>query len=316
MALNAQRISLCVPAYNASRVLPRLFASVQAQTEPFDEVWVYDDASSDDTAAVAAGFGARVVSGHANVGCSGGKNALLSHIDSEWVHFHDADDTLHPQFVERARRRIPEADFDLLLFDYEQVDEHSGLRISCSEFSKTTVLQDPTRYLLRETINNGGVYSTAMLRRLGGFDVDADVLFNEDRAFHLRLAEHGGRFAHEPYVASRFYFTGHSMSATNKLKCSLANQEITRRYARRHPDEHRREIGDQSWKNAGILASYLDWPAADAAVDLALASTGRIPGEGSLPFRSLCAINAHAAIRIREWMIRLFKPRYRQGYPQ
>ena len=314
MPPTSPRIALCVPAYNAAGLLPRLFASVEAQTEPFDEVWVYDDASSDDTEAVASAWGASVIKGGVNVGCSAGKNALLARIQSEWVHFHDADDSLNPEFVARARRRTAAAEFDVLLFDYEQVDQESGLRISRSDFSKSTVLQDPIRYLLRETINNGGVYSTAMLRRTGGFDDDAEVLFNEDRAFHLRLAENQARFAVEPYVASRFYFNPKSMSATNQLKCSLANQEITRRFAERHPGSYELEISDQSWKNAGILASHLDWPAADAAAGLAVASAGRIPRESGPAFRLLCAIGPGFALRVRERLIRLFKAPLRKGY--
>ena len=114
------RIALCVPAYNAARFLPRLFASVAEQTQPFDELWVYDDASSDDTADIAASLGARVVRGEHNIGCSGGKNRLLAETSADWVHFHDADDILHPEFVARAKQRLGSDSADVLLFDYER----------------------------------------------------------------------------------------------------------------------------------------------------------------------------------------------------
>ena len=61
-------LALLIPAWNAAAWLPRLLASAAAQTEPFDEIWVYDDASSDDTAAIAERLGARVVRGDVNAG--------------------------------------------------------------------------------------------------------------------------------------------------------------------------------------------------------------------------------------------------------
>lgn len=308
-------LALCVPAYNAEATLPRLFASVRAQSEPFDEVWVYDDASADGTAKLAEGFGATVLRGASNVGCSAGKNALLARVGCAWVHFHDADDLLHPEFVARAKARAAEGAFDAVLLDYEQVDEATERPLSRSRFAETQVLADPIRYMLRETVNNGGAYRTDFLRRTGGFEEDPAVSYNEDRAFHLRLAELGARFAVEPYLGSRFHYHRGSMSAANQAKCSLANQEITRRFAERHPGEFGPEVGDQSWKNAGALASYLEWGAADAAVDLAIASTGRIPQEGSLPFKALCALGGRRAIRLRERLIRWLKPQYRIGYP-
>lgn len=308
-------LALCVPAYNAAGHLPRLFESVRRQTAPFDEVWVYDDASTDDTAAVAERFGARVVRGVVNKGCSAGKNALLDQVGTAWVHFHDADDTLAPEFVARARQRIESGEFDVLMFDYEQVDESSGARMSRSDFVTTYLLSDPVRYMLANTVNNGGVYSVALLRQTGGFDLDPDVRYNEDRAFHLRLAEAGARFAIETYVGSRFYFNPGSMSAANRARCCLASHEITLRFARRHPGRYLNEIAHLGWQNAACLASCLEWEGADACVALACKTSGRVPEAAGPLFKLLCFANPHWAIRIREALIRLFKPRYRAGYP-
>jgi glycosyltransferase involved in cell wall biosynthesis len=309
-------LALCIPAYNAAAFLPRLFESVKAQTMPFDEVLVYDDCSSDDTAAVASRFGARVVRGERNLGCSAGKNALLAITRCEWIHFHDADDTVNPEFVERAKARIASGGCDVILFDYEQVDEQSGAVNSRTSFAGSRLFTDAVGHLLRETMNNGGVHCTEFLRKVGGFDTDPAVLYNEDRAFHLRLAESGARFGYEPYVGSRFFFRANSMSASNRVRCSLSNQEITRRWAERHPGDHARDVGFVSWKNAGVLASFLEWQAADECVQLAIRCTGRIPSEGGLLFRALCVVSGRWAIRVRERLIRRFKPRYRLGYPQ
>lgn len=308
-------LALLIPAYNAAKYLSRLFASIQAQTQPFDEIWLYDDCSSDDTADVAREYGANVVRGEVNKGCSAGKNALLEYTKCAWVHFHDADDVLAPEFVARAKARIANGGFYVLLFDYEQIDETTGVQMSRSDFGASDLLLDPVRYMLMHTVNNGGVYSYDYLRRTGGFDLDPSVRYNEDRAFHLRLAEAGACFAIESYIGSRFYYTPGSMSAANRARCCLANQEITRRFSVRHPGMYVREIAHLSWHNAACLASCLEWPAADACVSMAIRRAGKIPQQGGRLFRLLCMIDPRLAIRIREGLIRLLKPRYRQGYP-
>jgi glycosyltransferase involved in cell wall biosynthesis len=308
-------VALCVPAFNAAALLPRLFDSVSRQEVPFDELWVYDDASTDRTAEVAAQCGARVVQGQVNKGCSAGKNALLMQVGASWVHFHDADDTLAPEFVKRAKARIQRNTFDVLLFNYEQVEERSGQQMSRSQFEATDVRLAPVRYMLSNTVNNGGVYAVDLLRRVGGFDEDPAVRYNEDRAFHLRLAEVGAAFEVDPYVGSRFYFNAGSMSSANRVRCLRAHSEITRRFARRHPDGFEREIGRLSWQDAGGLASFLDWREADACVRLAIRHGARVPEEAGALFRSLARIHPLWALRIREHLIRWFKPRFRAGYP-
>ena len=63
MVVVSPTIALLIPAHNAESFLPRLLRSAHAQREPFDEIWVYDDCSTDNTALVAEGFGARVLRG-------------------------------------------------------------------------------------------------------------------------------------------------------------------------------------------------------------------------------------------------------------
>jgi glycosyltransferase involved in cell wall biosynthesis len=305
------KVALCVPAYNAARTLPRLLESARGQTAPFDEIWVYDDASRDDTAAVARAFGAQVVGGTTNVGCSAGKNALLAQVSSDWVHFHDADDFVHPEFVARVKARAAQDAFDVLLMDYEQVDEATGTQMSRSRFAESDLLADPLGYMLRHTVNNGGAYRVDLLRRVGGFDVDPAIRFNEDRMFHLRLVEAGARVAHEPYLGCRFYYSPDSMSAANQLKCTLANQAITAGFAARHPGRYARDVARRCWENAGLLASHGAWAQADACVELALRTYGRLPPDAGKLFTSLCAIDGKFALRLREALIRRFKPHLR-----
>ena len=67
-------LAILIPAFNVADFLPRLFRSIAAQTVPFDEIWVYDDCSTDNTFEVARSLEAQLVRGDVNRGCCYGKN--------------------------------------------------------------------------------------------------------------------------------------------------------------------------------------------------------------------------------------------------
>ena len=93
------RHSLVIPAYNEARLLPRLLDSVDAARSRYRgsvQVIVADNASTDETAAIAAARGcevARVEKRRIAVVRNGG--ARLAHGDS--VCFIDADSSIHPE---------------------------------------------------------------------------------------------------------------------------------------------------------------------------------------------------------------------------
>lgn len=114
-------LALCVPAYNASGHLPRLLESAREQKVDFDEILVYDDCSTDNTAEIARSYGAEVIVGETNQGCTVGRKRLAKHATTDWVHFHDADDMLYPNFVEQAHTWMQkEAPPDVVIFSYER----------------------------------------------------------------------------------------------------------------------------------------------------------------------------------------------------
>lgn len=164
-------IAMLIPACNAAAYLPRLLDSAVHQTERFDEVWVYDDCSKDETAEIAEAYGARVVRGAVNRGCSHGKNALASLTTADWLHFHDADDELYPNFVALARRWMADARFDVVLFPYEERDNETGELIAYRLFAADDLSRDARSYTIREQINPFcGLYRREAYMRAGGYD--------------------------------------------------------------------------------------------------------------------------------------------------
>lgn len=309
-------LALLVPAYNAAGFLPRLLKSAAGQTRHFDEIWVYDDCSSDDTAAVARKYGAQVVIGATNRGCSAGKNALSAHTKCEWIHFHDADDELSLDFVERAKRWIDRDAYDVVVFGSVEREEATGAFIAESVHDCVELSADPIRYTIATKISaNAGIYRRSAFLDAGGFDIDPDVLYNEDVAMHCSLARAGLRFAADPAVVMTNWRRAGSMSVGNPTKCFRAHYHVMLK-ALKHDNRgaYSREISERLWDNAASAASFLEWETADASAGLAYRLAGA-PRLQSPVFRILCRLGPSFALRVREWLIRSLKPRFRVDYP-
>jgi glycosyltransferase involved in cell wall biosynthesis len=314
---DAPTLAMLIPAYNAAGFLPRLLASAAVQSQPFDEIWVYDDCSTDDTASVAERLGARVVRGDIKRGCSHGKNVLVHKTRCDWVHFHDADDDLKPNFMSFARRWALEDRFDVVLFAYEELDDESEAHIAFRRFDPFDLGRDARSFAVRNQINPFcGLYRREALIAAGGYDEDPCVLFNEDVAMHIGLAFAGLSFAAETEVSIINRRRRDSMSSASRLRCVQAQFEVMRKTSMRpNAEVYRKEIAKKLWGIAGVAASLLDWKTADAAASLAMRLGGPGRASATSTFRALCHISPRLALRVREASIRMFRPETRAGYP-
>ncbi len=97
------RVSILTPTLNSARTLEACLASVRAQDVPAEnvEIIVADAGSSDDTAAIARRFGARVVPNPLRTG-EAGKSAALAVATGELVALIDSDNILpSPDWLRR-----------------------------------------------------------------------------------------------------------------------------------------------------------------------------------------------------------------------
>jgi glycosyltransferase involved in cell wall biosynthesis len=311
----APSIALCIPAYNAAAYLPRLLHSAAAQKIPFDEILVYNDCSKDDTAGVAESLGARVITGERNVGCSAGKNAMLYAVTSEWIHFHDADDELLPNFTTLAHAWLAKPEMpDVLLFDYEYRDNETKELIASSYFSSERLRTDPVEYAILTQINPFcGLYRKSRLQEVGGYDLDPEILYNDDVAFHCKLAIEGLSFDAEKEVSIINYRISGSMSGANQMKCLKAQHAVMRRVAAQVGSRYPEPITRRLWAIAGSLAAYGEWREMDQALDLASSLHRKAPMGQNPNFQKLASvISPKTAFRLREQMIRVFKPGLRK----
>jgi glycosyltransferase involved in cell wall biosynthesis len=199
------KISVVIPAYNAAHFLPRCLASVFAQTLKPAEVIVVDDGSTDNTAALAAELGAKVVS-RPNGGLSAARNTGIKAASSEWIALLDADDMWSPDKLERQAARIrPET---VLVYTGISVFDDNGVREERQAVDTATA-----RKMLR--YRNSITPSTALVRRDavmrdGGFR--EDIRACEDWEMWVRL-DRMGEFEAVPEPLTDYYVYPNSLSA-------------------------------------------------------------------------------------------------------
>jgi glycosyltransferase involved in cell wall biosynthesis len=93
--------AVIIPARNAAATIGRCLDSINAlELEPA-EIVVVDDASTDETAAIAASKGARVIRQERNVGPGLARNAGAATVNSEFLAFTDSDCEVAPDWLDR-----------------------------------------------------------------------------------------------------------------------------------------------------------------------------------------------------------------------
>ena len=305
-------LALCIPAYNASAYLPRLLKAATSQEGPaFDEIYVYDDCSKDDTVAVARGFGVTVIEGTTNSGCSFAKNRMAERATADWIHFIDADDLLLTNYTRLAHKwmSMPNPP-DVVLFNYEWRDNDTQELLQVRNFDDECLRTDPLRYAIQEPINNFNIYQRRRFMEAGGFDDDRSVSNNEDQAMHIRIAAAGLSFRAEPEVAAISYRVKNSMTS-NRAAVVRAQFLVMQKAARSLPSKYHDEIAERLWRNAGLAAACSEWQTAKQSVLLAMELGARVPRTGSRSFRLLAGISPTGAVRLREFLIRTLKPQLR-----
>jgi hypothetical protein len=122
----ASPVSVIIPTYNRAHLIGRSVESALAGVRPGDEVLVVDDGSTDDTAAVLAGFGERIRylnMPHGGAGAT--RNAGIRAATRPLVAFLDSDDLWYPDKLDLQRAvmdRRPDVLFSFTDFGVRTAD--------------------------------------------------------------------------------------------------------------------------------------------------------------------------------------------------
>lgn len=196
------RLSVIVPAHNAARLLPDTLAALAASDLPRTawELIVVDDASTDDTARVAAPFADLVLTLPAPArGPGGARNAGAARARGRWLVFIDADVRVHPDTLPR--------------FDAAAGEELVAIFGSYDDAPAATGLVSEYRNLLHRYVHLRGAGDAetfwagcGAVRRdafeaVGGFDTQRFPRPQiEDIELGYRLRDHGGRILLDPAI--------------------------------------------------------------------------------------------------------------------
>ena len=292
-----------------------MLSSAKKQVILFDEILLYNDCSTDDTVTVAEKFGAKVINGDINRGCSWGKNKLAALTNCEWIHFHDADDDLLPMFTTHIHNWINNFGdiYQILLLNFNYVDAESGNLLGRANHDVNALHDDPLKYTINHKVVNFAVYKRQPFLKAGGFDLDENVLYNEDNAVHQRLAKNNLKFDYLHEITCINYRHAKSMSASNQLKCARANYQVIEKTAETHGNVYAIELSMQLWHCAAILAALQDWVYVQKSLLLSKKLGYRYSPQGSSIFKWMTMISPYTSVWLREKLIRLFKPNLRKN---
>ena len=214
------KFSVVIPLYNKAPYIESTIASVLAQTVQDFEIIVVDDGSTDGGADIVAAIGDPRIQlfKQANAGVSSTRNRAISMACGQWVAFLDADDWLHPHYLQSlviAQDLHPAA--DVAATQYIPLCDSTGVWPPAWHVTEVPVASEsieliedlPTKWMKGPTFNSSSVCirTTRLLEMQPCFAVGESHA--EDLDMWFRVAEKSGiAWVKRPLVAYRVSVEG------------------------------------------------------------------------------------------------------------
>lgn len=218
----APLFTVIVPTFNASRTVERCLRSILDQSEAAFEVFVVDDASTDDTLKLLGSVSdprVKLIKRAENGGPSACRNAALAEAAGEFVVFIDADDWVDRDYLEQlASAADPNVDY--IIARYRLVSAGGS-----AMDAQSPALDSPLESFLADRIVSSvwaKAFRTELIRRHGiRFP---DVRYMEDSAFNAAflLASRGAALAE----GAVYNYSKEQKSATTRAFDEAAVGEI------------------------------------------------------------------------------------------
>lgn len=196
-------IDIIIPAYNCSKTLPKLLASIGAQTKPEKcIVTIVDDCSTEDLKSIIKDFKKyfniklQYIRLEENLKWPGlVRQVGLDRTNAPYVMFLDSDDFLSPRAVELANIEMRSTNSDVIIGHFYSEDLHNQWRLF--EEDKTTWL-------------HGNVYKRKFLK---DNNIHFEPLYNEDGAFNTECYILAKKIS---YLPEPVYFWSRNLSSITK----------------------------------------------------------------------------------------------------
>lgn len=187
------RVSIIVPVYNNPQDLQECLSALRAASCPDSEIIVVDDASTDDTPAVAARMGVRVLRLAKNSGHAAARNYGARHAQGDILLFVDADVVVEPGVVRRVLQVFEEhPDLAAVFGSYDDRPRATNLISQYRNLLHYFVHQNGNPEA--STFWNGcGAIRRSVLEEMGGFEEERFGRSIPDVEFGYRLRQAGRR---------------------------------------------------------------------------------------------------------------------------
>lgn len=235
------KVSIIIPAYNASNYLAEAIDSALAQTYQNAEIIVVNDGSKDDgaTERVALSYGDKIRYFYKeNGGSSSALNMGIANMTGEWFSWLSHDDLYTPDKIERQiayMKSLGLEDSDLtkhIFFSaYEQIDANGKIIRSCNaknarEFAAKVESFPHNGYLIAEPTvycfhGCSCLVHKSAFKDVGCFDENLRLLNDVDLWFRLFAVDYKVHYIPEPLVKGRV----HAKQVSKSIGYSYHNPE-------------------------------------------------------------------------------------------
>ena len=125
--------SIIIPMHNARDHIARMVGCLQAQTFADFEVLLVDDASTDDTLALAESYANNderfcVLPQPTQAGPGAARNAGIEAAQGTYLFFFDVDDLVAPETIQHVLERAWQTQADIVIFQMDHIDTRDGIR--------------------------------------------------------------------------------------------------------------------------------------------------------------------------------------------
>jgi len=206
-------VSVIMPTYNAGVRIGVAIGSVLTQTHGEVELIVIDDGSTDDTVAIARGFGDRVtILQQENAGPNAARNTGLRHASGDVVALCDSDDVLLPNYLAEALAVLAAAPARTWVTCASELMTDDGLKpYGYSPFGEVPADRQREAILQGNIVSIFSVFPRAMATEIGPFN--EQLKRAEDWEYWARAILSGWRVAFQPTIASYYRQQGQSQSS-------------------------------------------------------------------------------------------------------
>lgn len=216
---NKRLVSIIVPVYNVGEYLSRCLDSLLAQDYPALEIILVDDASTDNSSAIAQEYANQhasvcFVPRTVNGGLSAARNTGIEHATGEWLCFVDSDDWVEADYVSALLKEALKVQADITVCNYDHVWE--GGRVQAVDSIGN--LQTESDHRLKVALLRNHVVTRIYKRSLftdTGLRFPEDIRRSEDMAISPALLSYANHIAILPRTLYHYYQRAGSLSNQN-----------------------------------------------------------------------------------------------------